>query len=180
MQERKAGALVPVSPPAEVFLPRRTSRVVAAAVVLAALGALGYYGYRQASFVDKPSPAAASAETAATTNSTKADDDTGPAPLVTPARAAPNPPRAARQPVESQEGKAAPAIARSQTVGAGRLGEGPSRQEACTEALAALGLCATKPEAGKAGGQEPSRAVECTAATAALGLCPPGTIQRRE
>jgi hypothetical protein len=182
--ERKAVALVAASPAAEVlkFLPRRTSRVIAGALVLAAIGALGYYGYRQV--FDDSRPGTAGSEAAADANSTKADEasqESG-SPLATPARAAANPPRAGRQPVESQEGKsAAAAITRSQTSNVGRPSEpGPSRREACTEALAALGLCATKAEAGKAGGQEPSRGPACTAAAAALGLCPPGTTQRRE
>lgn len=176
--ERKAGAPVPSSPVAEVSrsLPRR---VIAGAVVLAAIGALGYYGYRQALPDDAVKPAPASSE-AADANSAKADG-TGSAsgnPLATTARAAANPPRAGREPVESQEGKApASAIARSQT----RPSEpGPSRQEACTEAIAALGLCATQAEAGKGGGQGPSRGPGCTAEAAALGLCAPGTTQRRE
>jgi hypothetical protein len=169
-------------------------------MLVAAIGALGYYSYRQASLVDVPRPGAASSEAsgrgvpasvgvigrdeAADAKSAKADE-TSPAsgnPLAATARAATNPPRAGHQPVESQKGKAAAAaITRSQTINVGRPGEpGPSRQEACTEALTALGLCATKPEAGKAGGQEPSRAAACTAEQAALGLCAPTTTQRRD
>lgn len=156
--------------------------MIAGAVVLAAIGALGYYGYRQASLVDVPRPEAASSKAAA---DAKSADDASPEsgnPLAGTARAATNPPRAGRQSIESQEGKAtAGAITRSQTINAGRPGEPePSRQVACTEALAALGLCATKPEAGKAGGQEPSRSAACTAEQAALGLCAPANTQRRE
>jgi len=202
LPESKAGALVPSSLAAKVsrFLPRRTSGVIAGAVVLAAIGALGYYGYRQASPVDAPQPEATSSEAgdrgapagagiiggdaAADAKSARADD-TSPAsgnPLVPTARAATNQPRAGRQPAESQEGQAAAAaITRSQTINVGRQGEpGPSHPEACTEALAALGLCATKPEAGKASGQGPPRAPACTAAEEALGLCAPRTTQRRE
>lgn len=196
---RKADALVPSSPDTKVsrFLPRRGSRVIAGAMVLVAIGALGYYGFRRASLVDAPQPGAASSEAggrsapadagvisrdaAAGAKSAKADDTNSVSrnPLSPAARAAANQPRAGRQPVESQEGKAAAAaVTRSQTINAGRPSEpGPSHQEACTEALAALGLCATKPEAGKAGGEEPTP--ECTAAAAALGLCP-RTTQRRE
>jgi len=161
-------------------------------VVVAALGALGYFGYRLA--FDEPSPGTASSEPGRDAPAgaavigrdaaadAKSADDTSPAPLAATARPAANPPRAGRQPVESQEGKAAAAaVTRSQTTNAGKTGEpGPSRQEACTEALAALGLCATKPEAGKAARREPSREPACTAAAAALGLCTPGTTQRRE
>jgi len=184
--EHKAGALVPVSPVAEVlgFLPRRTSGVIGGAVVLAALGALGYYGYRLA--FDEPPPGAASTEPAPAgardaAADAKSADGPSPTPLAAPVRAAANPPRAGRQPVELQEGKAAAAVTRTQTTNAGKPGEpGPARQEACTEALVALGLCATKPGASKAALQEPYRAPACTAAAAALGLCPPGTTQRRE
>ena len=183
LPERKAGALAPASR-VKVFtlLPRRISRVIAGAVVVAAIGALGYYGYRQASPGDVPPPGSASSEAA---GGAKAADDSSSAsanPLATSARAVATPPRVGRQPVESQEGKAAPAaVTRSQPINAGRPGApGPSRQEACTEALASLGLCATKPEAGKAGGQESSRAAACTAEQAALGLCAPTTTQRRE
>ena len=178
LTERKAGALVPSSPAAK---PSKSlpSMVFAGAVALAAIAALGYYGYHQTSLANVPAPGAASSEATTDTNSAKADD-TSPAsknPPAAPARAAANPPRAGRQPVESQEGgAAAAAITRSPTINVDR----PSGQEACTEALAALGLCATKPEAGKAGGQEPSRTAACTAEAAVLGLCAPRATQRRE
>jgi hypothetical protein len=175
---RNAGALVAASPAAKVFLPRRSSRALAVAVVLAAIGALAYYGYRQTSLVDEPR--AAGGETPADAKSADDTSTTSGNPLATPARAAANPPRAGRQPVESQEGKsAAAAITRSQTINPGKPGEAP-RQQACTEGLAALGLCATKPEADKAGGPEPSGAAACTSEAAALGLCAPRSTQRRE
>lgn len=174
----KAGALVAAAS-AKVFLPRRTSRAIAVAVVLAAIGALGYYGYRQTALVDEPRAAGGEAAAGA-----KSADDTSTSsgnPLATPARAAANPPRAGRPPVESREGKsAAAAITRSQTISPGKSGEAPPRQQACTEGLEALGLCATKPETGKASGPEPTGAAACTAEAAALGLCAPRTTQRRE
>jgi len=147
LPERKAGALVPASPvKVFTFPPRRISRVIAGAVVVAVIGALGYYGYRQASPADVPRPAAASSKAV---DDAKAADDTSSAsanPLATPARAASNQPRAGRQTVESQEGRAASAAnTRSQTINAGKAGEPvPSGQEACTEGLAALGLCAPR------------------------------------
>ncbi len=131
-------------------------------------------------------------------------------PLAGPTRAAANQPHAGRQPVETQGAKTAAAaitrpqaVTRPQAINADRAGErGPSRPEACTEAVAALGLCATKPvqkkeaetaaaveaaikrpqttDAGKAGGQEPPLPQTCTEAVAALGLCTPKTTQRRE
>jgi double zinc ribbon protein len=176
---RKAGALVAASPAAKVLPLRPTPRAIAVAVVLAAIGALGYYGYRQNSLVDEPR--AAGGEAAA---DAKSADDTSTAsgnPLAAPARAAANPPRAGRQTVESPEGKsAAAANPRSLTVSPGKSGEAPPRQQACTEGLAALGLCASNPGTGKAGGPEPSGAAACTAEAAALGLCAPRTPQRRE
>jgi len=145
LPESRVSALVASSSTARVFrfLPRRISRVLAGAVLVAAIGALGYYSYRQASPADVPRPAAAGGEAA---GDTKSSDDTSSAsanPLATPARAAANQPRAGRQPVESQQGKAAAAAnTRSQTVNVGKPGEPvPSREEACTEGLAALGLC---------------------------------------
>src|SRR5258707_762491 len=117
--------------------------------------------------------------------------------LADPAGAAASQPRPGRQPVEAPAAKAAAvAIVRPQAINAGKEGErAPSRQEACTEAGAALGLCVAKsvekkeaaaveaaikrPQAtgaGNAGGQEPP----CTEAVAALGLCAPKPTQRRE
>jgi hypothetical protein len=206
---RGTDAPVPSAPAAGVswFLPRRVSRVIVATAFLALIAVLGYTAYRQRSPVDATQPRAASSDAtgrgapagagvigrdgaAGDARSARADRSdgltAGPAvspagsSLAAPARAAANPPRAGRRPVKSQEAKAA-AIMRPQAADAGRAGgQELPRSPACTEALAALGLCATKPEAGKEGGQEPSRAPECTAAAAALGLCAPGTTQRRE
>ena len=209
-------ALVPVSPAAEVSrsLPRRRSRVIVGTAVVAAIAVLGYYTYRQRSLAGAPQPPAASSEAsgrgapagagfigrdaaADEPKSAGADDSAGltglatsppGTPLAAPVRAAANQPRADRQPVKSQEAKASEPA--------------PLRSEACTEAAAALGLCATKsvqkkePEtaaaveaaikrpqttgAGNAGGQEPAHPQTCTEALAALGLCAPKPTQRRE
>ena len=216
----RKGALVPVPPAAEVStsLPRRRFRVIAGTAVLSALVVVGsalviagYYTYRQRSLADAPQPPAASSEAggrgapadagfiardavADEPKSASADNSAGltglatsppGTPLALPVRAAANPPRADRQPVKSHEAKASD--------------PGPLRSEACTEAAAALGLCATQsvqkkePEtaaaveaaikrpqttgAGNAGGQEPQT---CTEAVAALGLCAPKPTQRRE
>ena len=190
--------------------PQRRSRAIVGTAVLAAVAVLGYYAYRQGSYADAPQPPAASSVSsgrvapadagflggeaaAGDPKSARANDGalpTGPAtsPFVTPPaaplRAAADPPRAGRPPVKSEEAKASEPA--------------PLRPEACTDATAALGLCAMKsaqkkdPEtaaaveaavkrpqttgAGKAGGQEPT----CTEAAAALGLCTPKPIQRRE
>ncbi len=189
---------------------RRPSPVVIGTAVLAAVAALGYYTYPQLSLVLARQPPAAGAETSAgpaspaaplletaqpeTTPTETTPPETA---LADPTRAAANQPRAGRQPVEAPAAKAAAvAIARPQAINAGKEGErAPSRQEACTEAGAALGLCVAKsvekkeaaaveaaikrPQAtgaGNAGGQEPL----CTEAVAALGLCTPKPTQRRE
>ena len=190
--------------------PRPRARVIAGAAVLAAVSVLGYYTYRQLSLAEAPQPPAASSSSgrvapaeagfldadaaAGDTKPAGADDGARPispatspseTPPAAPMRAAANQPRAGRQPVKSQEAKASE--------------PGVFRPEACTEAAAALGLCATKsvqkkePEtaaveaaikrppttgAGHAGGQEPTRPQTCTEAVAALGLCT--QTQRRE
>ncbi len=190
--------------------PQRRSRAIVGTAVLAAVAVLGYYAYRQGSHADAPQPPAASGVSsgrvapaeagfldvdaaAGATKSAGADDGalpTGPAtsPFVTPpaepVRAVANQPRPSRQPIKSQETKAGDPE--------------PFRSEACTEAAATLGLCATKPaqkkdretaaveaapkrpEATGAGGQEPPRPQTCTEALAALGLCTPTPTQRRE
>jgi len=195
-------------------LPHRRSRVIVGTAALAAVAVLGYYTYRQSSFADAPQPPPASSDSggrgapvdpvvldagaaAGEAKSASAGDSAGvaspapspsEAPPAAPMRAAVTQPRAGRQPVKSQEAKA--------------NGPEPFRSEACTEAAAALGLCATKsvqkkePEAaaavepaikrrqttgaGSAGGQEPPRPQTCTEAVAALGLCTPTPTQRRE
>src|SRR6267143_5088445 len=161
----RKGALVPVSPSAEVStsLPRRRFRVIAGTAVLTALFVVGsalvvagYYTYRQRSLADAPQPPAASSEAsgrgapagagfigrdavADEPKSAGADNSAGltslatsppGTPLAAPVRASANQPRADRQPAKSQEAKASEPA--------------PIRSEACTEAAAALGLCATK------------------------------------
>ncbi len=189
--------------PGRRSLPRPRSPVIVGSAALAAVAVLGYYTYRQLSFADAPQPPAASSDAsgrsapakagfldrnaaASDTKSAGVDDSaalTSSAASPAPLRAAADPPRAVRPPVKSEEAKASEPE--------------PLRPEACTEAAAALGLCAMKsaqkkePEAaaveaaikrpqttgaGKAGGQEPT----CTEAAAALGLCTPKPIQRRE
>jgi hypothetical protein len=184
---------------------RRPSPVVVGTAVLAAVVALGYFAYPQLSLVDARQPPAAEAGNGAGLSSPAATLlETAP-PVTTPPETAPsdpapsaaNQPRAGRQAVDGPAAKAAAvAIVRPQTINAGKEGErAPSRQEACTEAGAALGLCVAKsvekkeaaaveaaikrPQAtgaGNAGGQEPP----CTEAVAALGLCTPKPTQRRE
>jgi hypothetical protein len=199
-------------------LPRRNSRVLAGVAVLSAIAVLGYYGYREFSLADAPRPPAASSDAGGrggaasagtivrdTTTSdaapAKMDDSARPAgtatsppetPLAGPTRAAAVEPRVEPRAAESRETKhAAGPIVRPAT-GAGKAGgKEPPLREACTEALAALGLCVSKPaagpaarvqatDAGKAGAREPPRQEACTEAVAALGLCVPRPTQRRE
>ena len=192
-------------------LPRTRSKVIVGAAVLAAVAVLGYYTYRQSPYADahpasaasgdpadRPAPAAAlldenaavapkpAAANGAAVPAVPAASPSG-TPPAAPVRAAANQPRTGREPVKSQEAKA---------------GESALfRPEACTQAAAALGLCATKsiqkkkPETAaveaaikrptttggvSAGAQEPPRPPACTEAVAALGLCTPKPTQRRE
>jgi len=197
--------------PRRKSLPRARSRVIVGAGVLAAVAVLGYYTYRQSSYADAHQPAAASRDSvgrpapvepvlldgnaaADAPKSVSADDGTAPlGPTASPFGTAPAEPvratasqaRVGRQPVKSQEAKA---------------GEpGLLHPEACTEAAAALGLCAMKsvqkkeaaaveaaikrPQAtgaGSAGAQEPPHPQTCTEGVAALGLCSARPTQRRE
>ena len=201
----------------------RHSRVIVGMAVVAAFAVLGYYGYRQRSLVDSPQPTAAGSKASAPDATAGAGvirrdaaaGDTAPAnadfsvkpttrpaislpqaPVADPARAAAVQPRAGRQPVESREAKAAAAlITRPQATAAGKAQRRePPRPVACTESVAALGLCPpeliqkkeaetaaavgtiARPQANassKAGGQESPRQEACTEAVAALGLCAP-------
>jgi len=169
LQGRGTDALDPVSPATEVPrpLPRRQSRVIVGTAVVAAIAMLAYYGYRQRSLVDAPAPQAASSDAsgrgapagAGVIRRDAADGDTTPAkvgnsapsaatsppriPLADPTRETEIPPRAVHRPVESRNATAAAAPkARSQATGAGKARrQEPPRQVACTEAVAALGLC---------------------------------------
>ena len=201
----------------------RHSRVIVGMAVVAAFAVLGYYGYRQRSLLDSPQSTAAGSKASAPDATAGAGvirrdaaaGDTAPAnadfsvkpttrpaislpeaPVADPARAAAVQPRAGRQPVESREAKAAAAlITRPQATAAGKAQRRePPRPVACTESVAALGLCPpelvqkkeaetaaavgtiARPQANassKAGGQESPRQEACTEAVAALGLCAP-------
>ena len=232
LPERGTVELGTAAPVAEVSkaLPRRTPRVIAGTAVLAAIVVLGYYSVRQLPPVDAPEPQPASSEasgrgssagagvirqdaTARDSTLGKAADSAAPAspatappenPLAGPTPAAAIPPRAGRETVELRQEKAAAGLsARPPAVDAATAGRrAPPRQELCTQAAAALGLCTMTPDqkkqaeaaaalkaaiarpqatdAGKAGGQEPPRQEACTEAVAALGLCAPAPTQRRE
>jgi hypothetical protein len=198
---RGTGEADPVPPAAEVPKPvPRRPQVMAGAAVLAAIAMLGYYGYRQNSPVDAPQPPPASSEAAPA----KPDDGAQTASPAAPPPEAPLADQADRQPEESRRPNAAAGlIARPKAAAAGKAGrQAPPRQEVCTDAAAALGLCtmtpeerklaeavaalkaaAASPEAtdpGKAGRQESPRQGECTEAVAALGLCAPASNQGRK
>jgi hypothetical protein len=229
---RGTDARDPAAPVAEVSkaLPRRTPRVIVGTAVLAAIVVLGYYSVRQLPLVDAPEPQPASSEasgrggsagagvirqdaTAGESTLGKAADSAAPAspetappenPLAGPTPAAENPPRADRETVELRQEKPATGLsARPQAADAATAGRrAPPRQELCTEAAAALGLCTMTPDqkkqaeaaaaikaaiarpeatdAGKAGRQERPGQEACTEAVAALGLCTPIPTQRRE
>ena len=112
--------------------------------------------------------------------------------------------RADRETVELRQAKAAagPPASPQAADGAKAGRRAPPRQELCTEAAAALGLCTMTPDqkkqaeaaaaikaaiarpeatdAGKAGRQELPRQETCAEAVAALGLCTPAPTQRRQ
>jgi len=218
---RGTGEAEPMPRVAEVSKPvPRTPRVVAGAAVLAAIAVLGYYGYRQSSPVGVAQPSPASSEAASNGGPAgtaavggdaasseaapaKADDSAQTASPAAPPPEAPVSDQADRQPEESRRPNAAAGlIVRPRVDVAGKAGrQAPPRQEVCTDAVAALGLCtmtpeernlaeavaalkaAASPEAsepGAAGQQEPPRQEECTEAVAALGLCAPASNQGRK
>lgn len=208
------------APVAEVSkaLPRRTSRVIVGTAVLAAIAVLGYYTYSQRSLVVAPQPPAASSEAAgsggpagtavvggdaAAGDSARAKSDEGDqteSPAVLPPET-PLADRADQQPEEARRPSAAAGlITRPRPGGAGKAGgQAPARQDVCTDAVAALGLCTMTPEdrelaedvaavnavkarpevadSGKAGAQGPADA--CTEAVAALGLCAPAPTRKQ-
>jgi hypothetical protein len=193
---------MPPAPEVPKPVPRRP-QWKAGAAVLAAIAVLGYYGYRQSSPVEAPQPAAARSEAASDSAPAKPDDA---AQTESPAAPPPETPLADQadpQPAESRRPNAAGLIARPKAADAGTAGtQAPPRQEVCTDAVAALGLCTMTPEErnlaeavaavkaaaaspdatepGKAGPQEAPRGEGCTEAVAALGLCTPATTRRGE
>jgi len=198
---RRTDAPVAAVPAAEVLRPApRRAQVLAGAAVLAAIAVLGYYGNRQSSPVDVPLPPPASSEAAAA----KSDDG---ALTQTPAAPPPEAPladQADQHPEESRRPNAAAGlILRPRADVAGTAGrQAPPRQEVCTDAVAALGLCTMTPEerklaeavaarkaavarteaadGGSAGRDEPPRQASCTEAIAALGLCTPTSTRKGE
>lgn len=224
------GEPAPETPAAEVSGPlsSRRARTILGAAALVAAVALGYYGYGRHSLVELPRPATAGGETeagappvSAAANGVTAGGETAPSTIGDSTRpiAAEVPPPdarlAERAPAPENETGAEKAsetlrrpnvtagqILRARTARAGKTaGQAPPRQEVCTNAVAALGLCTMTPEEkrlvettaalkaaiaspeaagpGKAGVSEPARQDECTEAVAALGLCLPAPAQQR-
>jgi hypothetical protein len=219
LPKRGTDELGTAAPVAEVSkaLPRRNPRVIVGTAVLAAIVVLGYYSVRQLPLVDAPEPQPASSEASVRggsagagvigrdaaggdTTPAKADDVAQPASpansppgtqLAEPTPAVGSEQRADREAVKLRQEKAAAGpSARPQAAAAMAGGRALARQELCTEAAAALGLCTMTPDqkkqaeaaaANKAAiGQEPPRQEACTEAVAALGLCAPMPTQRRE
>ena len=141
-------------------LPRRRSKVIvgATAVIVVAIGALGYNAYRQRSPQDEPRPQAASSEATARSAAggpvgrNAVTGAAGPAAaavlpsgnaLAVPTHGVVDQSRASRPSAESQKARpAAVAATRPPAANAGTTGEPrPARSDACAAGVAALGLC---------------------------------------
>ena len=150
-----AAAVPAAAVPAAVIsesVPRRPARAIVGIAVLAAVGVLGYYAYRQQTPVGVPAPPTAGSEAKARgspvdagaidkapANAVALDVATGTSPSEIPPAGTV---RAPAKPVAA----AAPAAARPRATDTGKGPEqGPPRLGPCTEALAALGLCTLKP-----------------------------------
>jgi Double zinc ribbon len=211
--------------------PRRQPAAMIAGAAFAAILVLGYYGYRQSLPANVPRPAAASTEASARSgpagtsaaagnvaagDTTPATSDERALPASLGTSAAPGTSLSGRKPAAGKEGRtereteeprqansASGLIARSKAADAGKSRKRqPPRQEVCTNAVAALGLCTMTPEErrlveataalkaaiaepaarepGKAGKQGPAQGEPCTEALAALALCSPASTQREE
>ena len=201
---RGTGEAEPMLPAAEAPKPvPRGPRVMAGAAILAAVAVLGYYGYRQNSPVDVPQPPPSRSEAASDSAPAKPDDAAQTESPAAPPPVTPIADQADPQPEESRRPNAAAGLIVRPKVDAGKAGtQAPPRQEVCTDAVAALGLCTMTPEErnlaeavaavkaaaaspdatepGKAGPQEAPRGEGCTEAVAALGLCTPAATRRGE
>jgi hypothetical protein len=177
-----ASVSVPVSRPA--------SRAMASALVLAVMAGLAYYAYTQFSVVAPAPPPTVSggeairdgpAATGAIGRKTVTGDVTPnkvdePVPRAVPAAILPVPAPAEPVPAAASPSRADRHAAESRQAQ-------PLSREACTEATAALGLCAAKDPSAPSpqaegvrkavGGREPPRQQGCADGTAALGLCAP-------
>jgi hypothetical protein len=224
---RRPGEPDQPAPQASKPLPLRKSRLAAGATILVLVSTLGYYSYGKRWVIDSSQPLAARDDASGRDNRTDtgvasreaairvthtatADERAGPVgsvtakreipvPGATPASAGPS--RSDSGPAVSRESKpAATPVARAKAGSTAKSGErGLPGNEACTEPLAALGLCIFRPgekremekavpgkteiahpqsvALGKSAGQEPPRGHTCTTEAAALGLCTPPLTQ---
>jgi hypothetical protein len=212
---RRPGAPEPdqPAPQASKPLPIRKYRVAAGAAILVLVSISGYYGYSELRLVDSSRPLAARNDASGPDNRTdtgvalreaairvthtaKADERAEPAgsafarreipvPGATSAPAGPS--RSDGDPAVSRDSKlAATPVTRAKASSTATSGErGLPGNEACTEPVAALGLCTFLPEItrpqsvalGESAGQESPRGQTCTTAAAALGLCTPPVTQ---
>jgi hypothetical protein len=197
------------------------------AAILASVSILGYYGYSKLWLIGASQPLAAGNDAIRPDNRTdagvalgeaairvthtaRADESAGPVGSafakreipVPNAKAAPaGPSRSVSEPAISRESKLAATPATQANAGsAARSGErGVPGDPACTEQVAALGLCTFRPGdkketekvipgptemarpqsavLGKTAGQESPGGQTCTTAAAALGLCTPRLTQ---
>jgi Double zinc ribbon len=195
---------------------RRTT-VIASAAVVAAIAVSGYYAYRQAPVADTaPLPVAGSTTSGSVTHADTvviegkigavddapaAEPEPAQIPAVSPAPVSAQPVRRSPQPARSAGGAdAVKPTERSPSISpVGVATQTSSSVAACTEPVAALGLCILKPgptgdtrtaaikgagapgqalDSAKTSAGESSRQESCPEAQAALGLCRPRSSQR--
>ena len=187
----RLGALYPSLPVADVAkpVPRRGVPMVAGTAFLAVMALLGYHNYRQRSPVDAPQPAAANSSRGVIAGAAAVRRDEPAADTTSAKAGAP-----ALSAVASEQRAGNPAV-QSQAVNDHAV-RNAGESSGCTEAVAALGLCATNPVpnknteadadsivaaiaraqapgAGEARRAEPPRQDTCTEVVTALGLCAP-------
>jgi hypothetical protein len=226
---RKPGAPEPdqPAPQASKPLPLPKSRLAVGAAILVVVSISGYYGYSKRWLIDPSQPPAAGNDAIRPDNRTdagvalgeaairvthtaRADESAGPVgsafakreipvPNAKPAPAGPS--RSDSEPAGSRKSKLAATPATQAKAGStARSGErGLPGDQACTEPVAALGLCTFRPGEkkdtekaspepaeiarpqsvvlGKTAGQESPGGQACTTAAAALGLCTPQLTQ---
>jgi hypothetical protein len=188
----RPGAPDQIAPHASKPSPLRKSRLAVGAAILV-LVSLGYYGYGKRLPIDSTQPLAARNAASGPDNRT----DTGVASREGPIRVthtvkaderaeSADPSHSDSGPASKEPKLAVKPVTRAKAVSTPKPGEpGPPGSEACTEPLAALGLCTFKtgiarPQSvalGKSAGQESPRGQTCTTAAAALGLCTPQLTQ---
>lgn len=113
-------------------LPRPRTRIIVGTAIFAVISVASYLGYRQASHLGAAQPPGASS---------RADDRGGSS------GAGVNPLGPAQEMGTESAATVKPVIARSKTGDPGKAGQREvQRQDACTDGVAALGLCAPRPK----------------------------------